>query len=365
MLLTKLNKLNTLLNTNNLDFKVIKKQLEDIKEYKEYNEYDYINNLLNPIKNKDVKIPSTIPIPTTTYRYHETLPIKTNNVGTKLIYVNPFFLGLKSCLQNPNPPVYSYTTRGSSYTRYIFFRYYITSYGESYLSSQNGKQPISDTSYQGFDNGLLFQLIEDCYSSYRLVSAESSLKYIGALENASGTIGGGISNDKVSYLRSKYYLRTQPVPATSFQPDNTYPDNILYKYGDFNTIRQLPYFRENSCIEGVRMLYYPKDNDALEFVPLFTIKDVILNQKSTTFTNPVIHFKPNTVKTGFNWIYFIENGVLGTNQYLFDITCNFECTVKAEYLEYIPTSTCYGAIPKNIQSEINKNKSNIVTKLIK
>ena len=155
------------------------------------------------------------------------------------------------------------------------------------------------------------------------------------------------------------------MPSNTAPSDYTYSDSTLYKYGDFNTIRQLPYFRENSCIEGVRMLYYPKDNDALEFVPLFTIKDVILNQKSTTFTNPVIHFKPNTVKTGFNWIYFIENGVFGTNQYLFDITCNFECIVKAEYLEYIPTSTCYGAIPKNIRNEINKNKSNIVTKLIK
>lgn len=365
MLLTKLNKLNTLLNTNNLDFKVIKKQLEDIKEYKEYNEYDYINNLLNPIKNKGVKIPSTIPIPTTTYRYHESLPIKVTNAGVKWLYVNPFFLGSKSVLQNPNPPVYIYVYNNTPRTVYFFLKQFLTSYGETYLSSQDGKHPIPSTTLQGFSGGLLSQIISDAYSSYRLVSAESSLRYIGSLENAAGTIGGGISNDNVMYLRGISYQRTTPAPSNTAPSDYTYSDSTLFKYGDFNTIRQLPYFRENSCIEGVRMLYYPKDNDALEFIPLFTIKDVILDQKSTTFTNPVIHFKPNTVKTGFNWIYFIENGVLGTNQYMFDITCNFECIVKAEYLEYIPTNTCYGAIPKNIQNEINKNKCNIVTKLIK
>lgn len=336
------------LNKEDLDLKKIQKDIKQLDEFDNTQNYEYLNNLLDPIKAKGVKIPSNKPIPSCSFQMHNYITFKTMTNGNDIFTFNPFFLASEALINKPF--VYNGTNK-----------YLSTGAGTYFFNNPStppdGMSPATNWYFPDYT----FQMIPDVYSKYRLVSACVTLRYTGPLDEASGVMGCGIS-----YLNSPYVgTRYKDYPE---QVGNAATRNpILDNYGNFELIRDSYYYSENLCIEGLKMLYFPLDNSFEEFkdvwdgtvekVDSFQIDGIL--RLGLRISNK--YFKP-----GFNWFIYVQNApyVADSRNFRFDYYLNYECIPKAEFLNYMPVSiSIYRISDEMKQKFIEEVKDRAIQKL--
>lgn len=358
-LLNKLNLLNNILNRDIINLKSIYSNINEIKNRKYDTIENYIDNLLYPETRKGVRIPSKVPLPTTTYNLRYTTYFTPNIYGNLLIWLNPCFLASDNV-----PGTYLYTDQ-QSYDGLWHIGLYVGNPANCGYNNQlalDGKTKGLSFTYR--DSG---STIKDIYSSYRLVSGSVSLRYIKEYINASGTMGGCIIANETNQIGKRYYEEhvQRWDQLRPYNPNGnfvTYMPTVISQYTDFMYIRNGMYNQENSLLEGLRMLYFPLDNSFEEFTPVFS-KEMVKSQyiSNAEFKNPYKVIE-SEVNTGFNWFMYVQNGPSEENSIEMNVCLNFECLPKSEYLSYIPVDICgRGFSERDRMGIIKKIQKNIVS----
>lgn len=341
-LIEKINRLKTSLNNDPLQLEKIKKEMNQISEVMNIKEDAYFNTLMDPINYKGIKIPSAQPIPSCCFQLHNFATFRPSDIGTDLFLLNPYFLASESYLGKE-----MVATTGVHYylfgtpSAYWFYRYPDLDGTKATTGNMNG-----------FADNML-QTIPDVYESYRLVSACMEVRYIGAMEEASGVMACGIS-----YIQDFPIHQRLQVKNGSFNPNGSAVITIapnLCQYGNFEMIRDSVYFKEMNTLEGIRALYFPLDNSFNEFRKVYdgnncTIQNA-LGQDDQDY--PLV-ITPSE-KTGFVWACYLQGAPTteGRN-FRIDLYCNFECLPKAELLNFIPITITYYYIPEETRQKFYK-----------
>lgn len=342
-IVNKIKSLKLLLNKPNFNLNDIYKQIDQIYKYKEITSYEYLNNLLYPEKNKDVKVPNNMPLPSCTFQLKNQFKIRTNNKGNLVLCMNPFFLASESIYGKVFEPTYPPVPNEE-----------ISTYTISELSSlwynnaldMDGSSP--DNRWIPLDIG---QVIPDVYSKYRLVSGVITMKYTGPLDEVQGTVGGSILLTNEKYLSTRY--KETDGYDLLYDSMNTY----MADYTKLDYLRNGMYHIENPSIEGVRMLYFPPDKSYEEFKDLFNGKDMKIDYTYLDYYRPI--FSSPQYKDGFNWFLYAYNCRPRAFDFEIEYILNFECLPAIKYINYIHTNTTLFGISakekKDIIEEIRKN----------
>lgn len=192
---------------------------------KKVQEHEYFNTLARPERTRGSKIPTQIPIPSSSFQLKQSFYIQTNASGNATVIINPFYL----------------TGTGSN-TSTVFLNNAATLTGTS-----------SDNNFNAIPIG---QAIPNVYNQYRLVSGSVVAKYVGRLDTVQGLIGGAIIFD-------------QNIVPTTVATVNA----SLAKYGDYNLAQDAYFQQENYSLQGMRELYFPLDNTWEQYQPLGTAKN--------------------------------------------------------------------------------------------
>lgn len=187
---------------------------------------EYLETLLHPETVKGTKIPSTIPVPSSSFQLHNSITVAPNALGHFAIVFNPFFLsgaGTNSSL---------------------------------WLNNNVGLTGSASSNF--FTAVNVGETIPPVYNQYRLVSASIVIKYVGRLDIVQGVLGGAIIFDQ--NVNTGDYT----VPAINAN---------LAKYGDFNLAMDSYYTQENLTLNGLRELYFPLDVTFEEYTDIGTSKN--------------------------------------------------------------------------------------------
>ena len=345
----KISFLKSLLNKPNFNLNDVYKQIDQIYKYREITSYEYLNNLLYPEKNKDVKMPNNMPLPSCTFQLKNQFRIRTNNKGNFILCMNPFFLASESVYDKKYTPTYP-PVPGADINSYNIFE--ISSFWYNNSVDMDGSEPNGQ--WISLDIG---QVIPDVYSKYRLVSGVITMKYIGPLDDVQGTVGGSILLTGEKYLATRY-KEVDDVQDMEYSSVNTH----LADYTKFDYLRNGMYSIENSSIEGIRMLYFPPDKSYDEFKDLFTGKDMKVDYTNFTYDRPI--FSSPQYKDGFNWVLYAYNCKPSSFQFQIDYILNFECIPAVKYINYISTDTTLFSIqPKERKDVIEEVRRNALQKL--
>lgn len=331
-------KINSLKNTLNRDVIDLNKAMHDMKQLDEYNNAratEYYKDLMDPIQRKGVKIPSEHPVPTCSFQLHNYITFGTNELGCDAFGFNPFFLA------SDNLGGKRFETTGLKGTfEAVCGTYFYNNYG------------LTDGAY---DKGLWYapggfsQVIPDVYSKYRLVSACAVLRYTGALEEAKGTIGVAITYDKSNYLGGRV-AKDNSTEVWGLR-------NPLYeKYGNFSLMRDSYYNQENSCLEGLKVLYFPLDKSFEEFKTVFGGQQYTPGMEPCgpfDEDQPVCKISDEYIKSGFNWIFYCKDVPYkaGTRPFRLDFYSNYECIPNASFLNYLPTQVNYCYVDRELKEK--------------
>lgn len=359
-LLSKLNSLKTNLCSKVLNLKNIKKQIDQLATYRLLTNYDYLNILLHPETQRYAKIPSKVPIYSTSFHLNKVIELKTNSKGCLAIYFNPDFLKSGQDLYEimdyiqPNPDGTVLNRRGYAVIWGTFWQNNSTHVdGEHEVDIEQYYTPVNAG-----------QTIPAFYCKYRLVSGCMTLKYIDPVVDASGTIGGAVVNKDLQYLAGKYYMDANLAP---FDPlHQSYPlHGALNEFTDFKNIRSCPNSQENNCLEGLRLLYYPLDNSYKEFSNLFEGEGIRFERNwESQYVNPVCIADKDIFKGGFAWAAYIYRAQ-PLSKFLCTIDLNFECLLDPMYGQYLPATTdIYDITPQEECDVIQKIRFNAVQKLV-
>lgn len=351
-IIEKLNNLKTSLNQDKLDLQKIRKDIKQLNEFKGYQNYDYLNDLLDPIKRKGVKIPSDKPLPTCSFQLHNYATFRPSDDGNDLFLLNPYFLASESYLgkevkASDGTTFYLATTPSA----YWFYRY----------PDLDGMHP-TEGNMNGFADNKL-QTIADVYSSYRLVSAAVEVRYTGPLEEASGVLGCGITFISDFPFHQRIQVKNGP-----FNPSGPVIVSIapsLQQYGNFELIRDSPYFKEVNVLEGIRALYFPIDNSYNEFRKVYDGSNCSIRLVPGAGGNLGYVMNTNDEKRGFAWCFYIMNApTTNGRNFRIDLYANFECLPKPELLNYIPVSLNVYPLSKQLISQfIEEVKDKAIQKL--
>lgn len=348
-IIEKLNGLKNSMNKDKLNLEEIRRRMDIISNYSNYDMYEYLNAMLDPINKKGVKIPNKIPIPTCSFQLHNSLTFRPNASGMDVFSFNPFFLS--------NDSLDGKETKDGEFTANFAANSPFGTYFFNGFDTVDGTKPVSNWYFPS----TFSQVIPYVYDKYRLVSACCVIKYIGPLEEVKGVIGGAVSYLKTNYLGCRMVGKFNGSIVEEWGARN--PD--LDKFGDFELIRDSIYFREHSCLEGLKMLYFPLDNSFKEF------KKVFDGSKFTFIMDPVegpcVKIPDDYLATGFQWTcYLMGCPTTAGRNFKLDYYLNYECIPKAEFMNYIPVSISYYHIPdelfqkfvKEVQEKVIQNYIN-------
>ena len=319
LLLSKLNNLRNSLGSEKINFPTVKQQIRDIANFDKSQNFDYLNNLLHPEKVRGCKIPSQVPVPSCAFQLHNCITIQTNSSGCIGVLFNPFFLANDSALGKAmdvnNTDVYVHK--------------FLTSLWVNKANTLSGS--MDDNNWEPVNIG---QTLPSVYDQYRLVSASMVVKYIGRLDSAQGVIGGAIIYDDLDSVGGQVQV---PASEAAYDPAAAGANTVcpqIAKYGNFDLAMDSFYHQTNSCLEGVRMLYFPVDNNYEEYTTCMDEATVAAIKVGTT--NYQFSPAPGLYKGAFNWFFYGLGCPANTNCFKIDIYCNFECLPKAKFLNYMP-----------------------------
>lgn len=351
------------LRTKDKNINTIIKNINDLVI--EDDENEYLKCLLYPEEYKGVKIPSDVPLPSCTFNFHETVTIKTNEV---LGFVfNPIFLynfeRLDNKVYSSYGKIYDITDIEGNNEIYnkSFTLDYLTSFCR--LRCVNG-EPYFDKA--SITPHRINQKLPEIYNSYRLVSACAIVKYIGKVETANGIIGGTILNDESNYLSGKTLSRYIQYPMFIL-------DNEIQKYSDYKLLKNNIYHKENNCLDGMKLIYYPLDNSYTEFIDVLKPEDIIsseirhdgnINYYDGLYTDYMAIKANKNFKNGFKfYVYFLDDPKT-PNIYKIDLYCNYECLPNPKYIDYLSLNIYNNNLNiKSKQNIINYIQNNCIVKL--
>jgi hypothetical protein len=211
------------MSSEEIDIGGIKNVIDAIELSKKVQTHEYLDTLLHPERTRNSKIPSTMPIPTSSFQLKQSISITTNALGNAAIAINPFYLGST----NVDSTIYVNNNVGLTGQSASNF----------FLAVNAGQTAIP----------------ANVYNQYRLVSGSVTCKYVGRLDGVRGLIGGAIAFD-------------QTATPTAFG----FAATSLAKYGDFNTTQDAFFQQENFSLHGIRELYFPLDNNYEEYKSMNT-----------------------------------------------------------------------------------------------
>jgi len=211
------------LSGDKIDLSAVKDSVEALEMLKKGQEHEYMNTLLRPEKTRGAKIPSQIPIPSSSFQLKQSVYVTTNALGNASIICNPFFLA----------------GGGTDSTFFV-----------------NNNAALTGSAASNFYTAVaLGQVIPSVYNQYRLVSGSIVAKYVGRLDIVQGLIAGAIVFD-------------QNIGNTAVGGVNA----NLQKYGDYNLAQDAYFWNENFALKGIRELYFPLDNAFEEYYNTGTAK---------------------------------------------------------------------------------------------
>lgn len=324
------------LNGDTVDIDDLENIVDVLAKYKQKSEYSYLENLIYPEKAKGCKIPSAIPVPSTSFQLHNSFTLSTNSKGNLAMVCNPFYLYNNTDLE-------SIVTTDSTLGEMSFIPNYYSSFYYNNNESLTGHE--NNMSFVPLNVG---QGIPNVYDQYRLVSASIIAKYIGRMDITSGVIGGAIVFDENQIVGSN----------GEFIQGGTSTDNFnsiiewTSKYGNFDLAEDSFYHQENLCLEGLRMLYFPIDNTFEEYTKLGGSSVTKLSHYGTLpLPAPVVKQTEDVNKSGFNWMIYVLGAPPSTSCFKIDIYCNFECLPNASFLNYMPITPSCGYVSPQEKKE--------------
>lgn len=214
----------SILTKDQIDVTKFMNVVDAIEELKRVGDHKYYSALVNPERCRGAKIPSPIPLPSSSFQLRQSFWVETNSLGNACIVINPFFL------------------TSSSTDTTVFLN-----------NSETLRGSTSDNNFKAINIG---QGIPNVYNQYRLVSASVVAKYVGRLDVVQGLIGGCVVFDK----------NVTKAPVDSINAG-------LAKYGDFNIAQDAAFNYEKYSFEGIRELYFPLDGTWDQYHSLGESKD--------------------------------------------------------------------------------------------
>jgi hypothetical protein len=215
----------SVLNKDKIDLNKFSDTVDALIYLKKEQEADYYTYLVRPEKSKGCKIPSQIPIPSSSFQLRQSINVSTNASGNLAFAFIPFYLG----------------TSGSPTGGTFFF---------NNNAGLNGSSPSNF-----FTSTDIGQLIPSVYSSFRLVSSSIVVKYTGRLDIVQGVIGGAIIFES----------------SVGHAPYGVVSSNLA-KYGDFNLSQDAFFQQEHHLVNGIREIYFPLDSSYEQYYQLNTTK---------------------------------------------------------------------------------------------
>lgn len=345
-LIQKLNNIKQTLNSDPINLSNLKREFESFEKFKQEENYNYLEDLLDPINRKGVKMPSKMPCPTCSFQLHNEYSVYVNNRGYTATIVNPFFL--TSIQPQDRIP---YKNGGSPSTKEIK--------EIEFIKPPNQAWALDDSNFDGTRPGIesntdpAFNMqfsIPPIYTFYRVVSACAQLYYTGNVTEAQGLVGGAISTEKFLGIAAEVRYVYEDDTTTRYlskPPENIYDAFMLSR------IRQNVYSAENNALDGIKMLYFPLDNSFAEFKPVISRNNVQCKKGYLVGDARPIIVGPE--QTGFNWTFYVTGGPLNArNVYKFEYWINYECIPDSKFLNYIPVSINVWKLPKWKISELAK-----------
>ena len=359
-IIEKINDLYENLKYKNKNINHIIKKIKEITNIE--NDNLYFKALLYPEKYKGIKIPDKVPLATCTFQLHTTKLLSNLNDKFEIIF-NPYFL--YNSKYSYNGEIEYGMTAYKKYGKEIILSSndYNDAFTYRYLTSFY--KLVYDNDYDQF--GYVFapdfvdQGIPNLYSKYRLVSACVELKYVGKLENVSGVLGGTIITENNPYIGGDLYVfndLAMPIGSKFFK----YYD----KYIDYKQFSNSIYHKQQECIDGIKLLYFPLDNSFEEFHDVICPENII-NTKSSIdndYSHKAMLECDNNYKNNFNFYIYGLGLPKGNNNFKLDVYCNFECLPNPEYSALLPLNIYNNNLNiKNKQNIINAIRGKCVDKL--
>ena len=307
------------------------------------NKYKYLDYLLNPSIYKYVKIPNEFSLPTTTFQLHNIIKTKTNTKGNIGILFNPFFLYNKELNNNSISDNTKFYNNDGKYYDYKYIKDhdgqdFTNFYAVLYLSSLSinnsdieNENELLDKYWYPYN---INQNIE-YFNSYRLVSSEINIKYIGPELESSGSFYGCILNNKSNYINGSISYINEDQDLINDEYTNIH--NI--ECSELNIIYNSYYYKQTKCSEGIKLIYYPIDNSFEEFIAPLNVNNLYYYNNENEDIKSTLICKQN-YKNNFNFL-IIGNDLPfndAKNYIQIEIICNFEAFFKTEYLNYMPNN---------------------------
>lgn len=313
--------------------KYLHEREEGLKErYADYRDNvlaDYIYGLYHPDvvfkEGLQVKSPSYMPVPTTSFRFKETFTIKPNTLGNFVLYWYPNFLGTNSELTRIHRP-------GSE----VSVNDFNTLFANCLVNSN--AQLDGNTELLNGWYGMAFKRVQQDFEKYRLTSACIKVKYTGKVLEQSGMLAAA-----ATYVRQPRVLLS--VPVTDAQPGSwevpLADTSRLAQFCDFDNIRQGQWADTCSVTtdpEGITCVYVPTDPLNQVFVNNATTIDQIDHHNTWDGGRFTSSWSP----TNANLSYVICGyGINNTSACItVEAYYNFEIIVRQEQYPYFnPTVT--------------------------
>lgn len=317
-IIEKLNSLKNELNRDQVNLKSVQRDIKQLANYDNTANYEYLNSLLDPKNQKGVKIPGKIPIPSCSFQLHNFATFRANENGYDVFTCNPWFLANEG-LQGKQVQIGEDETfyLAGSVSPYFFCR----------LDAVDGK---TVTDYWSSATTFTFT-IPPVYAKYRLVSACATLRYTGELDQVKGIMGAAITYNKSNNIAFGYGNSLDNYAYGSLT-------QAFNDYGNFELIRDSFYSQDASCIEGLKILYFPLDNSFNEFKPVYDGSKT--KWSMIPDVGPVATVSEDFYKPGFNWMFYLQGCPYDGSKRVFrmDFYMNYECIPKAEFLNYMPVT---------------------------
>jgi hypothetical protein len=199
------------LSSKSINLKSLEIIFQKLESIRKLQQNEYWATLMHPERYKNCKIPSPMPIPSSSFQLKNSFYLTPNVSGNACVIINPYYLNSDDLLKST-----VYVNNDSSLTGTETSNY-----------------------FYAVDGG---QRIPKVYNSYRLVSASVVARYTGRFDVVQGLIGGAIIFDN-------------NINAT----DIGYHNESLQKYGNFNLAQDAYYQQEHYTLQGMRELYFPLD----------------------------------------------------------------------------------------------------------
>lgn len=258
-------------------------------EYRDNVLADYIYGLYHPDvvfrESLDIKSPSYMPVPTTSFKFKETFNVTPNSYGNFVLYWYPNFLGTSAALEHIHAPDGTVPNSNTCYFSTILCN------TSQYL---DGNTELLD----GW-RAQCFKHVQQDFEKYRLTSACLKVKYTGKVLDQSGMLAAA-----ASYVKS--YRTVYGVLATG-EPRSGYdlPAAItkpISQFCDFDNIRQGQWADTCSLVsdpDGLTCVYVPTDPLNQVFVDNATTIDSINHRLDYDATGWLRSFMPTNANISY------------------------------------------------------------------